>query len=127
MLLTSFVRTSTSSSRAPHTDLSSRDAGVGMCTDGRSMRHDTSLNVRASRWSVLIPRAPTPSDFTSDDATTRTSWPQAFAAYFTHRDHRNRRIVITETADGDRVRDGDGDWLDLFLGGLLGAAPGGSL
>jgi hypothetical protein len=48
-------------------------------------------------------------------------------AYFTHRDHRNRRIVITETADGDHLRDGDGDWLDLFLGGLLGAAPGGSL
>jgi len=25
-------------------------------------------------------------------------------AYFTHRDRRNRRIVITETGDGDRLR-----------------------
>jgi hypothetical protein len=48
-------------------------------------------------------------------------------AYFTHRDRRNRRMVITETGDGDRVRDGDGDRSDLFVGGLLGAAAGGSL
>jgi len=26
-------------------------------------------------------------------------------AYFTHREHRNRRIVNTETADGERVSD----------------------
>jgi hypothetical protein len=48
-------------------------------------------------------------------------------AYFTHRDRRNRRMVITETADGDRARDGDGDWLDLLLGCLPGISPGGSL
>lgn len=48
-------------------------------------------------------------------------------AYFTHHEHRNRRIVNTETADGERVSDGDGDWLDLFLGELLGLAAGRSL
>jgi len=29
----------------------------------------------------------------------------SFGAYFTHREHRNRRIVNTETADGERVSD----------------------
>ena len=36
-------------------------------------------------------------------------------------------MVITETGDGDRVCDGDGDWLDLFLGSLLGRAAGWTL
>jgi hypothetical protein len=52
---------------------------------------------------------------------------ESLIAYFTHREHRNRRIVNTETAHGERVSDGDGDWLDLFLGGLLGLAARRSL
>jgi SRSO17 transposase len=51
----------------------------------------------------------------------------SLSAYFTHREHRNRRIVNTETAHGERGSDGDGDWLNLFLGGLLGLAARRSL
>ena len=59
--------------------------------------------------------------------TIRAWVPRILIAYFTHHEHRSRRIVNTETTDGERVSDGDGDWLDLFLGGLLGLAAGRSL
>ena len=46
------------------------------------------------------------------------------AAYFTDGDHRNQRIAIAETADGDRGSDGDGE-VDLLVGfGLLVFALG---
>jgi len=36
-------------SRLPQLDLSCLDSSEGMCTDGKSIRLDTSLNARASR------------------------------------------------------------------------------
>jgi hypothetical protein len=44
-----------------------------MCTDGKSIRHDASLKFCASFRSLLVRRAPTPSDFASVAGTTRTS------------------------------------------------------
>ena len=51
-----------------------------MIADGTSMRHDTSLSARASRWSVFSRRAPTPSDRARVEGTTRTSCPANSAA-----------------------------------------------
>ena len=42
-VFTSFVRAPTRASRVPHIVFRSRDARLGTCTDGRSIRHDTSL------------------------------------------------------------------------------------
>jgi four helix bundle protein len=72
---TSEVRACTSRSRIEQSDLVCRDQCEGTCTEGKSMRQDTSLSARASRRSFFIPRAPTPSVFASVAGTTRTSWP----------------------------------------------------
>jgi hypothetical protein len=79
-VFTSLVRAPTSASRIPHIVLRSRAARLGTCTDGRSMRHDTSLRIRASRRSVFSRLAPTPSARTKVAGTTRTSCPTARAA-----------------------------------------------
>src|SRR5688500_19677785 len=57
-----------------------REIGDGRCTDGSSIRHDTSLRILASRLSVLMPREPTPSVRTMVAGTIRTSWPASLAA-----------------------------------------------
>src|SRR5437773_798506 len=43
----------------------------GMWTEGNSIRHEASLNVRASRWSLFKPHSPTPNARTSHAAPTR--------------------------------------------------------
>ena len=78
-VLMSCVLDVTSASRAVHADFQVRDTSLGMWTDGKSMRVETSLRIRASRRSVLTPRAPTPSDGTSVAGTTRTSCPNSRA------------------------------------------------
>jgi hypothetical protein len=93
------VRVSIRISRLPEIDLSSRASVDGMCTDGRSIRHDTSLSTRASFWSFLTPREPTPNVFTSVAGTTRTSWPAAIAASAT----RNASALVSRiTRLGDQ-------------------------
>jgi len=72
-VLINLVRDCTSASRIPHIVLRSRDSVDATCTDGRSIRHDTSLSLRASRLSVFIPRSPTPRALTNVAATTRVS------------------------------------------------------
>jgi hypothetical protein len=47
-VLMSLVLVPTSASRIPHIDFHSLDCFAGMCTDGKSIRQDTSLNSRAS-------------------------------------------------------------------------------
>ena len=74
------MRVLISASRETQIALTSWLTTVGMCTDGSSIRHDASLNTRASRTSFFSPRWPTPSDRTSVAATTRTSWPARWAA-----------------------------------------------
>src|SRR5207245_3208042 len=59
----------------PQIAFHSRDLALGMCTEGRSIRQETSLSVRASRRSVLVLRAPTPKLRTSVAGTTLTSCP----------------------------------------------------
>src|ERR1051325_9314523 len=51
-LLISLVRHSISSSRLPQTDFNRLDNSEGTWTDGRSIRHETSLNFLASRLSA---------------------------------------------------------------------------
>jgi len=57
----------------------SRERAEGMCTEGSSIRVDTSLSARASRLSVFVRRPPTPNVRTKVAGTTRTSWPAALA------------------------------------------------
>jgi hypothetical protein len=47
-VLMSLVLVLTSASRIPHIDFHSLDCFAGMCTDGKSIRQDASLNSRAS-------------------------------------------------------------------------------
>ena len=70
----------TSASRETQIAFTSWLATRGMCTDGRSIRHEASLNVRASPTSFFSPRCPTPSVRTSVAGTTRTSCPCCRAA-----------------------------------------------
>src|SRR6266404_3760852 len=67
------VRGHINMSRAPQIDLRSRASCDGICTDGRSMRHEARLNASASRRSFLVWRAPTPSAGANVAGTTRTS------------------------------------------------------
>jgi hypothetical protein len=79
-LLISLVRAPTRASRMPQIVFHSRERALGMCTEGRSMRQETSLSTRASRTSVFVRRAPTPRLRTSVADTTRTSCPSVKAA-----------------------------------------------
>jgi len=76
----SCVRVLIRASRDTQIVLTSWLIAVGMCTDGRSIRHEASLSTLASRTSFLSPRRPTPRDRTSVAAITRTSCPARCAS-----------------------------------------------
>src|SRR5262244_2227839 len=75
----SLVRVVTKQSRELHKAFHCCDTFEGMCTEGRSIRQDTSLSARASFLSVLTRRTPTPKDFTRVAGTTRTWCPSCVA------------------------------------------------
>ena len=71
--LTTLYKVSASGFTPPlQIDFSSRAGFDGMWTDGTSVCHDALLSCCASRWSVLMPRSPTPNSRTSVPGTTRT-------------------------------------------------------
>jgi len=78
--LINLVRELINASCIPQIVFHSRERALGMCTEGRSILHDNSLSICASRRSVLVLRAPTPSVLTSVAGTTLTSCPAVLAA-----------------------------------------------
>src|SRR6267142_654121 len=100
-LLISLVRAETTASCIPQMLFHSRDRALGMCTEGRSIRQETSLSALASRRSVFVLRAPTPRLRTSVAGTTLTSCPALFAASAM----RNASAAVSRiTRDHSRLR-----------------------